>query len=247
MKFQKTLGALAALATIALASAADAAIVYTYKGAISGGTDYAGLLGGPLNQALDGKAFTLTFTLDPTSPDFLQSFFPGGESAGVPSGSTGMTGVISIDGVSLDLLLTDDAVVIESQMVDPPYASSIFHEYFGVEPVSDGSGDIYMEWAWVQVYSENGNQIVPTPVSYASPFTYTVQPGDVVWGQFMRSRHDDEFSLGDMLISATLATTSISVVDTSAGAVPEPATWALMIAGFGAAGSALRRRRPVAA
>jgi hypothetical protein len=31
------------------------------------------------------------------------------------------------------------------------------------------------------------------------------------------------------------------------GAVPEPATWALMITGFGMAGSALRRRRAVAA
>lgn len=29
----------------------------------------------------------------------------------------------------------------------------------------------------------------------------------------------------------------------SAGAVPEPATWALMLVGFGAAGAALRRRR----
>jgi hypothetical protein len=31
------------------------------------------------------------------------------------------------------------------------------------------------------------------------------------------------------------------------GAVPEPATWAMMIIGFGAAGSVLRRRRAVAA
>ena len=38
-----------------------------------------------------------------------------------------------------------------------------------------------------------------------------------------------------------------SVVLTNGGAVPEPATWAMMIAGFGLAGSALRRRRAVAA
>ena len=36
-------------------------------------------------------------------------------------------------------------------------------------------------------------------------------------------------------------------VDPNAGAVPEPATWALMIGGFGMAGAVLRRRRTLAA
>jgi hypothetical protein len=36
---------------------------------------------------------------------------------------------------------------------------------------------------------------------------------------------------------------SISFGDPSSGAVPEPATWAMMILGFGAAGSAIRSRR----
>jgi hypothetical protein len=39
---------------------------------------------------------------------------------------------------------------------------------------------------------------------------------------------------------------NVSVVGPEAGAIPEPATWALMIGGFGLAGSALRRRRRVA-
>jgi hypothetical protein len=39
---------------------------------------------------------------------------------------------------------------------------------------------------------------------------------------------------------------SVSVVPPSGGVVPEPAAWALMIGGFGLAGSALRRRKSVA-
>jgi hypothetical protein len=37
-----------------------------------------------------------------------------------------------------------------------------------------------------------------------------------------------------------------NVTLTAAGAVPEPASWAMMIVGFGAVGTTMRRRRPVA-
>ncbi len=35
----------------------------------------------------------------------------------------------------------------------------------------------------------------------------------------------------------------LTVTDVTAGAVPEPATWAMLIAGFGVIGGAMRRRR----
>lgn len=40
---------------------------------------------------------------------------------------------------------------------------------------------------------------------------------------------------------------NVSVVESVGGAVPEPATWAMLIAGFGLMGVAMRRRRALAA
>lgn len=239
---RKLASAVAALATVVLATSAHAAIIYTYKGTIESGMDHAGELGGGANQSLAGKAFTLTFTLDPAAPGVDYAPYPGVDQVAMHGGSTAMSGVMSIDGITFDLGTLEDAVVLQSYSSDP-FVSEIYHEFFGHESIGDGSGDVFRHWAYIQVFSENGNPIVPLPLSYASPFNYEVQPGDVSQGLFYRSRDNDETGAFDQLISASLSTTSISVFDTSAGAVPEPGAWALMIGGFALAGIILRRRR----
>ena len=56
----------------------------------------------------------------------------------------------------------------------------------------------------------------------------------------MNEASDDEHSLTANLIRFVDQVNPVS----SVGAVPEPATWAMMIVGFGLVGGALRRRRP---
>ena len=56
-----------------------------------------------------------------------------------------------------------------------------------------------------------------------------------------------DFGGGSSLASATSEWKYVrDYVTPAVGAVPEPATWALMLGGFGIAGSALRRRVPIA-
>ena len=80
--------------------------------------------------------------------------------------------------------------------------------------------------------------------------------GDQIWGGSPQGNGDRTIGYrvyydfgGDKVSSINFTSTQDAFeFDGLAGnAVPEPATWALMIAGFGGAGAMLRRRRQIAA
>ena len=84
-----------------------------------------------------------------------------------------------------------------------------------------------------------------------------VNPNTVLLGSVNNSSADNSINLGYRIgslaagASATLTYSysvgsNISVVGPPTGAVPEPATWAMMIGGFGLVGAGMRRRRMVA-
>lgn len=66
------------------------------------------------------------------------------------------------------------------------------------------------------------------------PFSYTLQAAD----------YDNDFTAGDLEWgSASIGLRDRMVSETVSGAVPEPASWAMMVGGFGLAGAAMRRRK----
>ncbi len=84
-------------------------------------------------------------------------------------------------------------------------------------------------------YSYAPLPIATLPSSYTlapSPYTFTLATAQQV-----------KFFIFDSNYGDNRDGISLSVVSNAVGAVPEPATWAMMIAGFGMAGGALRRRR----
>jgi len=87
---------------------------------------------------------------------------------------------------------------------------------------------------------------------FSSPTTISYSNGDNFIGLRATSGADVfygfAFTTGDVLNSYGFETTpgatvTATVAGAPAGAVPEPASWALMLTGFGLAGSAMRMRR----
>jgi len=77
----------------------------------------------------------------------------------------------------------------------------------------------------------------------AIPGTTLFTPSSV----FFTATSGGSFTFGIGTHSADNIGTLLDDVKLDIGAVPEPATWALMIGGFGMAGGMLRRRRAAAA
>ncbi len=86
------------------------------------------------------------------------------------------------------------------------------------------------------------SSLIPTSATVAGTYgdnTAAILVGNggrTVWNGF----------LNDTLDSSKLYSNQLSYLTGLSSAVPEPATWAMMITGFGLAGSALRRRRSLA-
>lgn len=119
---------------------------------------------------------------------------------------------------------------------------------------SDGTTDISTLFP-----SITGSEFVVTYASTGNTlsFTYTPGAGDPVIHYFAIFQANKTYLYYDAapITAGTIALTPlfpnnpgwshITFFDTGVPAVPEPATWAMMVGGFGAMGFALRRRRKV--
>jgi hypothetical protein len=135
-------------------------------------------------------------------------------------------------------------------------------------PVSDYITFGGLDWAWAQPCAAYGSSCGPVDLSYQSSQgwrfptldeflarpDYTDFGGKCAAAYFGGWSHCDFsdaasgyiFDYGHNVLPLGSDYYSESwVVRGAQGAVPEPATWAMMIAGFGAVGFAMRRRRNV--
>ncbi len=185
---------------------------------IFGGTvdvmDTVGTFGG---GDLTGAAYTAVFSADFNASSTVT--YTGNAIA--VDGFAPVTGTLTINGHS-QVFTSDFVGLLGIAFEDPFYGNGV-----SSEAVTDPLFGLDVE-------IENFDPLRPVVgADYTTPVTYTVDPSDILYGLF--AIHDATFTNLEFgyLIPQTVSVSS----------VPEPASWALMIAGFGAVGLALRRRR----
>jgi len=261
MRMRRTLtGAALALATCLPASAASAAILnITYSGSVNQGDDETGVFG-LAGQSLAGQAFTAKFVVDTDKPGALHQSdvwydMLYGNGAGSP-----VSGALTINGVTetfgsyygydgrYDHALQPGCDPASGICGDANFVQGAenFAQQLGEE------GGNYIRYAQTAFLSAGGNSsdgtvhgIAHTPVNYTSP--------PVSLGGYA-SIYDYAENLGDntkttvrkatayLLVSSVTTQNLTPGLDDPRTPLPEPSAWALMITGFGMAGTTLRRR-----
>lgn len=217
--FSKLIAAALGAALLLTGSAASAAkYEVAFSGLVTSGTD-SGLFGPPAD--LTGKSFVVTYYLD-LSKDF-RDINPGVYDIGWAQKVS-----INIGG---------------STQVIPTYPYYDSYQMAKVGSLEFGTTDV-VEANPLAVWSV-GNKVVspwfqPTLDFGGSAIIFAAGTGSFGMHQCCCPSCGDDFP--DISVRANFSSDKVTIT-----AVPEPATWGLMITGFGMAGAALRRRRAVAA
>ena len=213
--------------------ASAATYLITYTGTVSSGVDSTGVFGTKWTN-LAGNNFTVVYTL--TSPQPGSETYSAGPTAYTRGGSSSGT----ISPVSATITIKGITQTIDGTAFGQAYQ------------FNDASGDSVSHVA--QQYSLNETSYVNNTISssvnnivnstdYTAALNYLSQADDYRSGSFQIERYYISGN-GDYVFTGLAYGNMISnsVTIAAVDAAPEPATWAMMIAGFGAVGGSLRRR-----
>ena len=200
-------------------SAPAAKVLITYTGTVSDAFDTSGEFGVP-NSDLSGLPYKVVFKLSPKPGTFIYNDGVFGITSG--SGATNpLTATLYINGLSH--FFTQEGVASLTNGSGLGSEDRVLHLVrLGIDPFN---GFIFQT-----IFSSDHDFVSSS--DYAHSLNYSVQPGDTVDGMFGIRGKDGP--TGGFLSPETITITSF---------VPEPAAWAMMIAGFGLVGGMLRYKK----
>ena len=222
-----------AAALFSTTPALAATMIATYSGTIESGYDNTGVFG-IANANLVGFGYVSTFTYDTNGggagfSDANSQYIYGGRGWGTPGESPISVATITINGVTRSIGSYADGFI---------YTSSTPFVQHGVDDSFYGGID----------YIHNSAFPVGAPPRVDQILAPVAAPSDGGATRFLGNGDDAFLYFGNDVIYSVADV--VTDPGPGPGPVPEPASWALMIAGFGMVGSAQRRvlrRRVVAA
>lgn len=210
--------AAAAVAGLLAFSAQASILTVTFNGTVSSGNDTTNLFG-MSGGSLVGQSYNLVYTLD----------------SGIMNvGGTGGTD----PGSYHDLSKGGNQPTITATMTINSIAQTFASTYYTAETRQLGSNP-YQSFQ-IALYTSNSNYIFQS--IYAPNVYSSLDPTSDI--NFVGAGNGS-FNVGGEMLG--LQSTSLTQTSAAASAVPEPATWGMMLIGFGAIGASLRGRRSNAA
>jgi len=227
----KLLASAALVACFGAAAPLSAAVVQVqYTGTVSEGFDTTGIFG-TAGSFLNGAAYTANYTFETTYGTTHSSLglteVYGGGLWGTISPSLGAT--ITINGITVSLVgnLIGHLVGYNNGTL-----SQVLHE---AEDFADtGSG-----YSQTQLYNVIDNDSNAFTNSLTDPLSYAVAAGDDAYGYFAVSDIAYDFGSASTNAYAQLVPDHITI----GAPIPEPETYAMLLAGLGLLGFAARRRK----
>jgi hypothetical protein len=267
MRFQA--GALVAALLLASAGGAQAAsrvvgaqpgvVTYIYRGSMLSGIDESGMFG-VAGRDLTGVAYKAVFERDDEAPVAQGGPFTyagqvyGSEVFGYGAGGP-INAWLEIDGKSWSFSTAFPSLAMQSQTDFPDYGSGYLEgfQHFVTTEISGAIGHraTFQDRSEMHFrFAAYGTDFLSSP-DYHTLTGFQTNPGWQVTAAFTVRADSYDYILQryDYKYDAhgVFGVDSLEVLGGPQAAVPEPAAWALMIVGFGAAGATLRRRRVLAA
>jgi len=238
MKLQTTLAVCAGL--LVACPAAAGTVVITYTGSVQSGVDNTGYWGLGTGASLGGQSFTAVFTIDDQAPGasvYVDPTFSSVDGYGVTQAVLTINGQSrsvgsGYGGHSLYSDAGDYSVFSTAQDHSQHYDAALDRLFYSVASLTlQGNG--------------SAGSIDP---DYQSPFDMSQAPLFQLQGTAKDADYSYDYATG--VSTETVHWTAVlrpsravSTYTPGTGSVPEPATWALMVAGFMGAGASIRRRR----
>jgi len=218
--------------------ASAATYVITYTGLVDSIYDMTGMFGAiPQPQGL--IPYTSVYTLkyptpgvNVTSPVPNSLEYAGGTQLGLPSP---VSGTLTINGITQSFAGSYIGLAFQG---DSNFPDTIAHR---VEDKGTIQGIAFDNYIQNSIFDYAGNMV--SSADFTAALNYTLQGNNITGGDFQFYSTDAQ---GNELIKTFgnlhPIQITIAAVPVQPPAVPEPASWALMLAGFGMCGAAMRYR-----